>query len=143
MLNGSAFTRCAAGLGLVIGLQGGSAAPAANGQIGVQSSAAIQITVRVMPSFSVNGSNAPVTVGRTRDAEALDFSSNMKGLRFDVIAISGGSGTPTIPRSSDIAVGLMARLQLSNVPALALVVPSCRDGSTGYSQPLVFGMSVV
>ena len=97
MLNGSAFTRCAAGLGLVIGLQGGSAAPAANGQIGGQSSAAIQITVRVMPSFSVNGSNGPVTVGRTRDAEALDFSSNMKGLRFDVIAVSGGSGTANTP----------------------------------------------
>jgi hypothetical protein len=119
MLNGYAFTRCAAGLGLIIGLQGGSAAPAANGQIGVQSRAAIQITVRVMPRFTVNGSNHPLTVGRIGNAEALNFSTNMTGLRFDVIAASRAperADTPT-------AAGRSAAFQHLSKPSLFLVVP--------------------
>jgi hypothetical protein len=120
MMNRSALTRFAAALGLVISLQGGSAAPAANEQMGLQSGAAIQISVRVMPSFSIKGSNAPVTVGRIGNAAALDFSSNMAGLRFDVIAVSGASEKvltkPKVARPG-------ATFQHSNEPRLFLVVP--------------------
>lgn len=123
MLNGSAFTGWAAGLGLVVGLQGGSAAPAANGHMGAQSRAAIQISVRVMPSFSVNGSNGPLTVGRIGDAEALDFSSNMKGLRFDVIAVSGGPERANTPVAELDVAGRGAPFQDSSGRRLLLVVP--------------------
>ena len=123
MLNGSAFTHCAAGLGLVIGLQSGSSAPAANGQLGVQSRAAIQITVRVMPRFSVNRPNAPVTFDRIGDAEALDFSSNITGLRFDVITVSGATAEANTPVAELNIVGRGARSHHSNEPRLLLVVP--------------------
>jgi hypothetical protein len=123
MVNVSAFTRFTAGLGLVIGLQAGSAAPAANGHMGAQSRAAIQMSVRVMPRFSVNGSNAPVIVGRISNAEALDFSSNMTGLRFDIIAISGAPESANTPVAEPNIVGHGTAFQNSHEPHLLLVVP--------------------
>ena len=122
-MNGPVFTRFAVGLGLVIGLQAGSAALAANGHIGVQSGAAIQISVRVMPRFTVNGSNAGVTVGRLGNAEALDFSSNMKGLRFDVIGVSGAPEKANTSSAEPNIAGHGAAFQHSPEPRLLLVVP--------------------
>jgi hypothetical protein len=123
MVYQSAFTRCAAGIGLVICLQGGSEAAAENGHLGVESRAAIQISVRVMPSFSVSRSNAPVAVDRISDAEALDFSSNMTGLRFDVIAVAGAPGEANTPVAEPNIAELSTPFQRSNQPRLLLVVP--------------------
>lgn len=119
MVNGSAFTRFAAAIGLVVSLQGGSAALAANGQMDAQSRAAIQISVRVMPSFGFNSSNAPLTVGQIVDS-ALDFSSNMAGLRFDVIAVSKA---PEKPLAEPKIARPAAAFQHANEPRLVLIVP--------------------
>ena len=123
MAKGSAFTRFAAGVGLVMGLQGGSAAAAANGQIGVQSRAAIHISVSVMPRFSFNGSNALLALDQIGGAEALDFSSNMTGLRFDVVAVSAARGQANSPVAEPNIARRGTRFQHSNEPRLFLVIP--------------------
>jgi hypothetical protein len=123
MAKGFVFTRFAAGLGLFVGLQGGSAAAPANGQIGVQSRAAIHISVRVMPRFSFKGSNALVTVDRIGGAEALDFSSNMSGLRFDVTAVSAAPGQTNSPVTEPNMPKPGTPFQQSNEPRLLLVIP--------------------
>ena len=91
--------------------------------MGVQSQAAIHITVRVMPTFRINGSNAAPTVGRIGNAHALDFSSNMTGLRFDVIAVSGAPGKANTPVAELTIAGRDAPFHHSNARSLFLIVP--------------------
>lgn len=123
MAKGTAFTRFAAGLGLIVALQGGSAGAAANGQLGVQSRAAIHISVRVMPSFSFNSSNALLTLDQIGGAEALDFSSNMTGLRFEVVPVSAALGQANGPVAEPNIDSRGTRFQHSNEPRLFLVIP--------------------
>ena len=118
MVNGSAFIRWAAGLGLAIGLQGGSAAEPMNGQPGGYSRAAIRISVSVMPSFSVNSPNTALTVVRSDNPESLKLSSNVAGLRLDLI------GVPGLSEKADTLVEPNgAEHAHSDEPRLFLVVP--------------------
>lgn len=121
MFNGLAFMRWAAGLGLAIGLQGGSAAEPMNGQPGGHSRAAIRISVSVMPSFSVNSPNTALTVVRSDNPESLKLSSNVAGLRFALIGVPGVS-----EKADTLAEPNVAEHDSpphSDEPRLLLVVP--------------------
>jgi hypothetical protein len=120
MFNRLAFIWCAVGLGLATGLSAGSAAQPIDGQIGGQSRAAIRITASVMPDFTVNGP-VPMTVGRSGFPEALKLSSNIVGLRFDLVS----AGVPDKEHTPAVEVNVAGHdtIQHSDERRILLVVP--------------------